>query len=43
MSPALVANYQLHLPDKVLLESKLRELTEYVEAVENSDNDDTLE
>lgn len=28
LSPALVAEYQLHLPDKALLQSKLRELTE---------------
>ncbi|MCL2865706.1 MAG: DUF1016 domain-containing protein [Lachnospiraceae bacterium] len=28
ISPALVANYQLHLPNKKLLESKLRGLTE---------------
>lgn len=32
MSPALVADYQLHLPNKVLLENKLRELREYAEA-----------
>jgi|GEM_PF-13653 len=31
MSPALVAAYQLHLPDKVLLENKLRELKEFAE------------
>jgi hypothetical protein len=31
MSPALVADYQLHLPDKALLESKLRELKELAE------------
>lgn len=30
MSPALVAEYQLHLPNKELLENKLRELTEIV-------------
>jgi hypothetical protein len=34
ISPALVADYQLHLPDKALLENKLRELTEYAEAEE---------
>jgi hypothetical protein len=28
MSPALVADYKLHLPSKELLENKLRELTE---------------
>jgi predicted nuclease of restriction endonuclease-like (RecB) superfamily len=31
MSPALVADYQLHLPNKVLLENKLRELRELAE------------
>jgi predicted nuclease of restriction endonuclease-like (RecB) superfamily len=33
MSPALVADYKLHLPNKELLENKLRELTEitYIE------------
>ena len=31
MSPALVANYQLHLPNKKILENKLRELTELAE------------
>jgi len=40
MSPALVADYQLHLPNKALLESKLRELTEIAEAEELSDNDE---
>ena len=40
MSPALVANYQLHLPDKKLLEDKLRELTEMAE---NQSNEDDME
>jgi len=31
MSPALVADYQLHLPNKALLENKLRELRELAE------------
>jgi len=31
MSPALVADYQLHLPDKKLLQKKLLELSEYAE------------
>ena len=35
ISPALVANYQLHLPDKMLLENKLRELTEIAESQED--------
>ena len=38
ISPALVANYQLHLPNKKLLENKLRELTEIAE-VQNEDDD----
>ena len=38
ISPALVANYQLHLPNKKLLEDKLRELTEIAE-VQNEDAD----
>jgi predicted nuclease of restriction endonuclease-like (RecB) superfamily len=37
LSPALVANYQLHLPDKKLLEDKLRELTEIAESQKNED------
>ena len=28
MSPTMVADYTLHLPDKKLLQNKLRELTE---------------
>jgi len=31
LSPALVADYKLHLPDKTLLTEKLRELKEYAE------------
>ena len=38
MSPALVANYQLHLPNKNLLENKLRELAEI--AKNHIDEDD---
>lgn len=34
LSPALVADYRLHLPNKALLENKLRELRELVEADE---------
>ena len=40
MSPALVADYQLKLPEKALLENKLRELAEFAEssaAVDGSD------
>jgi predicted nuclease of restriction endonuclease-like (RecB) superfamily len=40
MSPALVADYQLHLPDKALLENKLREITELAEAEELEDNEE---
>lgn len=32
MSPALIADYKLHLPDKHVLETKLRELTELAES-----------
>ena len=38
LSPALVAQYQLHLPNKALLENKLRELTEIAES-EGETND----
>ena len=38
MSPALVADYQLHLPEKALLESKLRELTELAGAEETDED-----
>ena len=31
ISPALVADYKLHLPDKAILENKLRELREFAE------------
>ena len=33
LSPALVAEYKLHLPEKRILENKLRELTELAESV----------
>jgi predicted nuclease of restriction endonuclease-like (RecB) superfamily len=39
MSPALIADYNLHLPDKKLLENKLRELAELAEA-EDLDDDE---
>ncbi|GHS95557.1 hypothetical protein AGMMS50276_11660 [Synergistales bacterium] len=39
LSPALVADYQLHLPKKALLENKLRELRELAET---SDIDDSI-
>lgn len=38
MSPALVSDYTLHLPDKKLLQGKLRELTEL--ALESGDGDE---
>jgi len=31
VSPALIADYKLHLPDKIILENKLRELCEFAE------------
>jgi len=43
MSPAMIAEYQTHLPQKELLANKLRELRELAEAeglVENEDNED---
>ena len=41
ISPALVANYQLHLPNKKLLEDKLRELTEIAEIQEVENEKDS--
>ncbi len=38
MSPTMVADYTLHLPDKELLQNKLRELTEL--AFENDESDE---
>jgi len=38
MSPALIANYQTHLPQKALLENKLRELRELAEAERTIEN-----
>ena len=37
MSPTMVADYSLHLPDKAILQNKLRELTEL--ALESGEND----
>ena len=37
MSPTMVADYTLHLPDKAILQSKLRELTEL--ALESGEGD----
>ena len=41
LSPAMVAEYKLHLPDKNILEKKLRELAELAEIAidENNEND----
>ena len=38
MSPTMVADYTLHLPDKAILQNKLHELTEL--ALENVDGDE---
>ena len=38
MSPALVADYTLRLPDKEILRDKLRELTELAWANDNADD-----
>jgi len=40
MSPALIAEYQIHLPQKALLENKLRELRELAEAEGLTDDED---
>ena len=40
LSPMMVSEYSLHLPDKTLLENKLRELTEI--AMENGASDNLL-
>jgi hypothetical protein len=40
ISPALVANYRLHLPNRKLLENKLRELTEIAEVQNEEDEAD---
>ena len=37
MSPTMVADYSLHLPDKAILQNKLRELTEL--ALESGESD----
>ena len=41
MSPALIAEYQTHLPQKNLLENKLRELRELAEAEGLSDDEES--
>jgi hypothetical protein len=42
MSPALIAEYQIHLPQKALLENKLRELREMVEVEKLTDDEDDV-
>jgi predicted nuclease of restriction endonuclease-like (RecB) superfamily len=39
LSPALIADYKLHLPDKRVLESKLRELAELAENSVDEENE----
>lgn len=39
MSPAMIADYKLHLPDKHILENKLRELTELAESTADEDDE----
>jgi hypothetical protein len=39
LSPAMIAEYQLHLPDKKMLEAKLRELSEVAELEVSEDQD----
>jgi hypothetical protein len=38
MSPSLVASYQLHLPNKKILQEKLRELAEIAKNQENEED-----
>ena len=40
LSPALVADYQLHLPNKTLLTEKLRELKELADVEGEEEEDD---
>jgi hypothetical protein len=39
LSPALIADYKLHLPDKNVLENKLRELAELVQSANEVDDE----
>ena len=39
LSPALIADYKLHLPDKRILEDKLRELAELAESADDEENE----
>jgi len=40
LSPALIADYKLHLPDKHILENKLRELTELAESTIDGEDEE---
>jgi len=40
MSPALIADYRLHLPNKALLENKLRELKDLADVKSDEDDED---
>ncbi|MCL2712235.1 MAG: PDDEXK nuclease domain-containing protein [Methanomassiliicoccaceae archaeon] len=40
-SPTLISEYQLHLPDKAVLESRIREMKEIVEKTQNADGDNS--
>lgn len=42
LSPALIANYQLFLPNKGVLENKLREIAESVDTRESNENEEIL-
>lgn len=42
LSPALIANYQLFLPNKEVLENKLREIAESVDTRESNENEEIL-
>lgn len=39
LSPAMIADYKLHLPDKHILENKLRELAELAESTVDEDDE----
>ena len=40
MSPTMVADYTLHLPNKQMLQEKLRELTDMAMETEQGDTDE---
>jgi predicted nuclease of restriction endonuclease-like (RecB) superfamily len=39
LSPAMIADYKLHLPDKCILENKLRELAELAETTDDEEDE----